>query len=54
MGNGEKLLPIFQNRGLNQSKETAEKLNNVSQTIQEMANTYKNQDTFIYLHTSMV
>ena len=43
MGNGEKLLPIFQNRGLNQSKETAEKLNNVSQTIQEMANTYKNQ-----------
>ena len=43
IGNGEKLLPIFQNRGLNQSKETAEKLNNVSQTIQEMANTYKNQ-----------
>lgn len=41
MGNGEKLLPIFPSRTLNRSKETAEKLNNVSQTIQEMANTYK-------------
>lgn len=36
-----KLLPVFPNRALNNSKETAEKLNNVSETIQEMAKTYK-------------
>ena len=41
VGNGSKLLPIFPNRGLNKSKETAEKLNDVSETIQEMAKTYK-------------
>lgn len=40
MGNS-KLLPIFPDRALNKSKETAEKLNNVSETIQEMAKTYK-------------
>ena len=37
----KKLLPIFPNRALNKSKETADKLNNVSETIKEMANTYK-------------
>lgn len=36
-----KLLPVFPNRALNNSKETAKKLNNVSETIQEMAKTYK-------------
>ena len=36
-----KLLPIFPDRALNKSKETAERLNNVSETIQEMAKTYK-------------
>lgn len=40
MGNS-KLFPVFPERALNKSKETAEKLNNVSETIQEMANTYK-------------
>lgn len=39
-----KLLPIFPDRALNKSKETAEKLNNVSETIQEMAKTYKTED----------
>lgn len=43
MGNS-KLLPVFPDRALNKSKETAEKLNNVSETIQEMANTYKNSE----------
>ena len=37
----KKLLPIFPNRALNKSKETADRLNNVSETIKEMANTYK-------------
>lgn len=36
-----KLLPVFPDRALNKSKETADKLNNVSETIQEMAKTYK-------------
>lgn len=36
-----KLLPVFPDRALNKSKETAERLNNVSETIQEMANSYK-------------
>ena len=40
MGNS-KLLPSFQDRALNQSKETAEKLNNVSETIEQMANAYE-------------
>lgn len=35
------LLPVFPDRALNKSKETAERLNNVSQTLQEMAKTYK-------------
>lgn len=39
-----KLLPVFSDRALNKSKETAERLNNVSETIQEMAKTYKLQD----------
>lgn len=39
-----KLLPIFPDRALNKSKETAERLNNVSETIQEMANSYKIQE----------
>ena len=42
---GSKLLPAFPDRALNKSKETAEKLNNVSETIQEIAKTYKTQDT---------
>lgn len=37
------LLPIFPSRALNKSKETAERLNNVSNTIQEMAKVYKAQ-----------
>lgn len=42
-----KLLPIFPDRALNKSKETAERLNNVSETIQEMAKTYKMEETQI-------
>ena len=41
MNNGSRLFPEFPNRGLNRSKEAAQKLNNVSQTIQEMAKSYK-------------
>ena len=41
MQDGSKFLPGFGNRGLNRSKEAAEKLNNVSETIQEMAKSYK-------------
>lgn len=40
MGNS-KLLPVFPDRALNKSKETAERLNNVSDTIQAMAKSYK-------------
>ena len=40
MGNS-KFLPVSPERALNKSKETAERLNNVSETIQEMAKTYK-------------
>ena len=40
MGNS-KLLPTTPNRTLNRSKETADRLNQVSETIQKMANTYK-------------
>lgn len=36
-----KFLPVSPERALNKSKETAERLNNVSDTIQEMAKTYK-------------
>ncbi len=43
MQDGSRFLPGFANRGLNRSKEAAEKLNNVSQTIQEMAKTYKQE-----------
>lgn len=43
-----KLLPIFPDRALNKSKETAEKLNNVSETIQEMANTYRTKEIETY------
>ena len=41
MQNGSKLFPDFPNRGLNRSKEAAEQLNNVSNTIKQMAKTYK-------------
>lgn len=41
MQDGSRFLPGFTNMGLNRSKEAAEKLNNVSETIQEMAKTYK-------------
>ncbi|MBO4293163.1 MAG: SpoIIE family protein phosphatase [Clostridia bacterium] len=44
MHNGAKLFPSFPNRGLNRSKEAAEQLNNVSQTIKQMAKTYKKAD----------
>lgn len=43
MQDGSSFLPDFPNRGLNRSKEAAEKLNNVSETIQEMAKTYKQE-----------
>ena len=37
----KKLLPIVGNRRLNKSKETINKLNSVSETLKDMANTYK-------------
>ena len=37
----KKLLPIAGNRRLNKSKETINKLNSVSETLKDMANTYK-------------
>ena len=46
MGNS-KLLPVFPDRALNKSKETAERLNNVSDTIQEMAKSYKMEESKI-------
>lgn len=36
-----KFLPVSNNRGLNRSKETIEKLNNVSKAVKEMAENYK-------------
>ena len=39
-----KFLPDFPNRALNQTKETAERLNNVSETIEQMARTYVEQN----------
>lgn len=42
-----KLLPVFPDRALNKSKETAERLNNVSDTIQEMAKAYKMEESQI-------
>ena len=39
-----KMLPIFPDRTLNKAQETAERLNNVSETIQKMANTYKTEE----------
>ena len=47
MGNS-KLFPVFPDRALNKSKETAERLNNVSETIQEMANIYKKEEENSY------
>ena len=38
-------MPEFQSRALNQTKETAERLNNVSETIGQMAKTYVAQET---------
>ena len=38
----KKFLPIGKIRGLNKSKETAQKLNNVSKAVKDMAKTYKN------------
>ena len=37
-----KFLPVGGIRGLNKSKETSQKLDNVSKVVQDMANTYKN------------
>ncbi len=39
-----KLLPTFPDRALNRTKETAEKLNNVSETIEQMANAYEQEE----------
>ncbi len=39
-----KLFPVFPSRALNNSKEMATKLNNVSETIGQMAQSYKAQD----------
>lgn len=39
-----KLLPVFPNKALNRSKETADKLNQVSETIQEMAKNYQQEE----------
>ena len=41
--NNEKLLPEYNSRGLEQSKETINKLNMVSETIKDMADTYKEE-----------
>ncbi len=38
----KKFLPIGANRGLNKSKETVNKLNNISKAVQDMAANYKN------------
>lgn len=40
-----KFLPTSPERALNKSKQTAQKLNNVSETIQQMAKNYKENDT---------
>ena len=37
-----KFLPVGNNRGLNRSKETVSKLNNVSKVVKDMADNYKN------------
>jgi stage II sporulation protein E len=42
-----KFLPVGTNRGLNRSKETVTKLNNVSKVVKEMADTYKNVATTV-------
>lgn len=39
-----KMLPGFPDGSLNKAEETAEKLNNVSETIQKMANTYRTEE----------
>ncbi len=39
---GKKFLPIGANRGLNKSKETVNKLNNISKAVEAMATSYKN------------
>lgn len=38
----KKLLPVGANRGLNRSKETVNKLNNISKVVKNMASSYKN------------
>lgn len=40
----ENMLPEYSSRGLNQSKETINQLNIVSETIKDMADTYKEND----------
>ena len=42
-----KFLPVGFNRGLNRSKEAANKLNHVSRAVKEMADTYKNVATTV-------
>ena len=41
---GSKLLPIFPSRALNRSRETVDNLNNVSETVKQMANIYEDVD----------
>lgn len=47
MGNS-KFLPISRERGLTKEKETVEKLNNVSETIKKMADSYAKESKKIY------
>ena len=42
-----KFLPVGVNRGLNRSKETVNKLNNISDAVKDMADTYKNVATTV-------
>lgn len=42
--NNDNMLPEYTSRGLNQSKETINRLNTVSETIKDMADSYKEED----------
>lgn len=42
--NNDNMLPEYTSRGLNQSKETINRLNTVSETIKDMADAYKEED----------
>jgi stage II sporulation protein E len=49
-----KFLPVVPNCALNKSKEMVENLNNVSETIQEMATTYHNVDATTFRENSQL